>query len=230
MSIAADGAVALSIFDLDRTITRVPTWSLFLLFVARTRAPWRLALIPVVGVAAALKAVRAIGRDRLKEVMHGALIGRRCDADVLTTLSERFAQAFVGRNVLDGARQQIAADRAEGRRVVIATAAHRFYAEPIARALGIADLVATEARRDAHGRVLATIDGRNCYGPAKLLMIERWLAEQGIARGAAHVRFYSDHLSDRPTFEWADDPVAVNAHPPLARLARARGWRTLDWR
>jgi phosphoserine phosphatase len=44
-----------------------------------------------------------------------------------------------------------------------------------------------------------------------------------------HVRFYSDHVSDAPTFAWADEPVAVNAHGPLRALARARGWRIEDW-
>ena len=218
----------LSIFDLDRTITRVPTWSLFLLHAARARAPWRLALVPLVGGAALLKTAGVIDRDRLKEAMHALLLGRRTDPAALAALSEDFADRFAATHILDGARAQIATDRAEARRVVIATAAHRFYAEPIARRLGVDDLIATEARRSPGGHILSRIEGRNCYGPAKLAMIQAWMATHGIARG--HVRFYSDHLSDRPTFEWADDPVAVNAHSPLARLARERGWRQLDWR
>jgi phosphoserine phosphatase len=44
-----------------------------------------------------------------------------------------------------------------------------------------------------------------------------------------HVRFYSDHVSDRPAFEWADEPVAVNPHEKLRRLAEQRGWAIKDW-
>lgn len=37
----------LSIFDVDRTITRKPTYSLFLLFAMRRHAPWRALLLPL---------------------------------------------------------------------------------------------------------------------------------------------------------------------------------------
>jgi phosphoserine phosphatase len=43
------------------------------------------------------------------------------------------------------------------------------------------------------------------------------------------VRFYSDHVSDRPAFEWSDEPVAVNPHAKLRRLAEQRGWTIEDW-
>jgi len=221
---------ALAIYDLDRTITRRPTWSLLLLYAVRRQAPWRVLLVPGVGVAAVLKAVGVIDRDGLKQAMHRLLLGQRSDPATLVATAEAFADRFVARHVLDGARARIAADRAQGRRVVIATAAHRFYAEPIARRLGVDDVIATGAQRDGAGRILSAIEGRNCYGAAKLAMIRDWMDEQGIARSETHVRFYSDHVTDRPTLEWADEAVAVNAHPPLARLARAQGWRQEDWR
>jgi len=221
---------ALAIYDLDRTITRVPTWSLFLLFAARQQAPWRLLLIPGVAAVALFKATGVIDRDRLKQWMHRLLLGHRSDPARLAATAEAFADRFVAHDILDRARASIAADRAAGRRIVIATAAHRFYAQPIARRLDVADLIATAARRDEAGRILSTIEGRNCYGAAKLAMIRAWMDEQGIACNGTHIRFYSDHITDRPTFEWADEPVAVNAHPPLARLAGLRGWRQEDWR
>ena len=58
-------------------------------------------------------------------------------------------------------------------------------------------------------------------------MIEAWLDTNGHARG--HVRFYSDHASDGPVFEWSDEPVAVNPHDGLRRLAAEHGWRVEDW-
>jgi phosphoserine phosphatase len=35
-------------------------------------------------------------------------------------------------------------------------------------------------------------------------------------------------VSDQPAFEWADEPVAVNPHGKLGRLAEQRGWRIED--
>ena len=32
-----------------------------------------------------------------------------------------------------------------------------------------------------------------------------------------------------PAFEWADEPVAVNPHGKLRRLAEQRGWAIEDW-
>jgi phosphoserine phosphatase len=74
------------------------------------------------------------------------------------------------------------------------------------------------------------ITGENCYGPAKLRMIEAWLAAEGIAREKAHIRFYSDHVSDAPTLDWADEAFAVNPHGPLRAMAVGRGWTIFDWR
>jgi phosphoserine phosphatase len=58
-------------------------------------------------------------------------------------------------------------------------------------------------------------------------MIEDWLTKERVTR--AHVRFYSDHASDAPVFEWADEPVAVNPHDRLRKLAGERGWPVEDW-
>ena len=78
-------------------------------------------------------------------------------------------------------------------------------------------------------RVHAKIAGENCYGPAKMRMIADWVDASGLRGTHGHVRFYSDHVSDQPTFEWADEPVAVNPHGKLRRLADERGWTIEDW-
>jgi phosphoserine phosphatase len=60
-------------------------------------------------------------------------------------------------------------------------------------------------------------------------MIADWVEQSGLNGTHGHVRFYSDHVSDRPAFEWADEPVAVNPHGKLRRLAEQRGWAIEDW-
>src|SRR3546814_4920309 len=74
------------------------------------------------------------------------------------------------------------------------------------------------------------IEGANCYGGDKKLRVEEFLTKAGIAREAAHIRFYSDHDSDLPIFEWADEPVAVNPSKALRTIPAARHWPVLDWR
>lgn len=220
----------LAIYDLDRTITRVPTWTPFLIHTARGRAPWRLLLMPVGVVLALGYLVRLVSRGRLKELMHRLMLGARLTPATAERIAGDFADWMVPRRIYARAVQRIEADRRAGYRIVIATASYRFYVAALARRLGIVDVIGTEAVVDAAGAILPRIRGANCYGPVKLEMIEDWLAREGIARDTAQVRFYSDHASDAPTLAWADEAFAVNAHPPLVGLARARGWPLLDWR
>jgi phosphoserine phosphatase len=60
-------------------------------------------------------------------------------------------------------------------------------------------------------------------------MIKAWMAAEAIDRSQAHIRAYSDHVSDAPMLEFADEAFASNPHPPLAKLAAERGWTRVDW-
>jgi HAD superfamily hydrolase (TIGR01490 family) len=220
----------LAIYDMDKTITAQPTWTRFLTAAAKARAPWRLALFPAVGVAGIFYLLKLVNRAGLKRISQRLLLGRALTPAEMTGLAEAFAAHEVAHGVLHGARAQIEADRAQGYRLVMATASHGYYAAAIGRLLGFDDVIATEAQRDGQGRILSLIEGDNCYGPVKLHRIEAWMAAQGIARGDAQVRAYSDHVSDAPLLGWADQGFAVNAHGPLRALAAEKGWPLLDWR
>jgi HAD superfamily hydrolase (TIGR01490 family) len=216
-----------AIYDMDRTVTQRATFTPFLIHCALRRAPWRLVLLPFVIASMLAYVLKIIDRGRLKEINHRLLIGHKRHPHELKPLIETFAEKMLASNVRPGARAAIAHDKSEGRRVVMATASYRFYAREIAERLGFDDCIGTNSILGLDERVHAKIDGQNCYGPAKLKMVQEWLASTGLERG--HVRFYSDHASDAPVFEWADEPVAVNPHDRLQRLASERGWRQEDW-
>ena len=220
----------LAIYDMDKTITAAPTWTRFLITAAKARAPWRLALFPAVGVAGLGYFLGLVDRAGLKQFSQRLLLGGALTPAEMAKVAEAFAAHEVEHGVLHGARDRIAADRAAGYRLVMATASHGYYAAAIGRLLGFDDVIATEAKRDGQGRILSLIEGDNCYGAVKLRRIERWMQSQGIARADAHVRAYSDHVSDAPMLEWADEAFAVNAHGPLRALAAEKGWPLLDWR
>jgi HAD superfamily hydrolase (TIGR01490 family) len=218
----------LAIYDMDKTITHAPTWTAFLIGTARHQAPWRLALLPVAGLATAAYAARLIDRARLKQTTQRLLLGHALREADARRAADRFAERILASGVFAGARAQIAADRAAGYRLVMATASYRFYARAIAEQLGFDAVIGTEVEQ-VGDRLRAQISGENCYGPAKLRMVEAWMAANGIARADARIRFYSDHVSDAPVLEWADEAFAVNAHGPLRALAREKGWAIVDW-
>ncbi|MDQ3471770.1 MAG: haloacid dehalogenase-like hydrolase, partial [Pseudomonadota bacterium] len=122
----------LAIYDLDRTITRRATYTPFLIHCAVRRQQWRLLLVPIVVLAMLSYLVGAFDRGKLKEICQALLIGRRIHASDLKPLAESFAEATVASNIRPGARQAIDRDRGQGRRLVLATASYRLYANEIA--------------------------------------------------------------------------------------------------
>lgn len=219
----------IAIYDMDRTITVTGTYTPFLLHVGARMAPWRLVLAACIPLVMLAYVLRLIPRSRLKEINQSLMIGHNVRRDRMRPHIESYADKVLARNVRKGALEQIACDKAEGYRLVLATASYRLYVEPIAARLGFDAVIATDHLSQDLDYIRAKIAGENCYDAAKLRMIQDWMAGEGIVRAASHIRAYSDHVSDAPMLEFADEAYAANPHPPLARLAEERGWTRFDW-
>jgi len=221
--------IRIAIYDMDRTVTRRGTYAAFLAHMAMAIAPWRLVLLPVAGLVLLAYVLRLITRGRAKEINQTLMMGHRVSREQIAAHVERFADKVVANNTRPGALQQIAADRASGARLVMASASYRLYVEPIARRLGFDHVIATDHMTQGADYLRAKIAGENCYDVAKLRMIEAWMAREGIARTDAEIRAYSDHVSDAPMLAFADEGIAANPHGPLRKLAVERGWQVVDW-
>ncbi len=209
-----------AVYDMDLTITAWPTYTRWLVFWARHRAPWRLALLPAVAAAGLSYRLGLVPRARVKEFAQAMLMGQAAVRIEVAATANAFAATVPLR---PGALAQLAADRAAGLEIVVATASFDFYAGAIANRVGVATVVAT-ASVWAGDTLRPVIAGDNCYGAAKAAMVAEALP------GATIDRAYSDHISDAPLFAMAAEPVAVNPSPALRRLAARRGWRVVDWR
>jgi phosphatidylglycerophosphatase C len=222
--------VTISIYDMDRTLTRRGTWTPWLLFWAKREAPWRLLLAPLLGVALLAYAGRLITRGRLKEIGHRLFMGRRIPRARLVAAAEAFAADVVATEVFPAALAQVDLDRREGRRLVMATASNEYYVRAIAERLGFDDVIATASRWD-EDRLHHRLGGDNCYGETKRVLVDGWLKRHGLE--GAVLRFYSDHISDQPLFELAEqsggEAVAANPSAALRSLATERGWQIVDW-
>ncbi|WP_428630770.1 HAD-IB family phosphatase [Sphingopyxis sp.] len=221
-------ATRVAIYDLDRTVLRKPTFTLFLLWAAWDEAPWRLLLLPALAALMIGYALRLYGRDRFKPAAIRLMLGRSLTPARAAGLADRFAAWRVPRDVPPGAYACIARDRAEGYQLLMATAAPEFYAAAIADALNFDAIVASRHRRDSAGNWLPVLDGPNCYGAEKALRVTEWL-DAHAPGGAAHIRAYSDHLSDAPTFALADESWLVGRGDKFVRLAARHGWHSADF-
>jgi len=219
----------LAIYDMDRTITRSGTFTPFMIHAATRLAPWRLIFVPAAALVMLAYVLKLIERKRLKELNQAMLLGRRIHVSRLGLVAESFAEKVMRRNVRAGALASLAENRAAGRRLVLATASSRIWVEPIAARLGMDDVIATGAIQGLDDYVTHRVDGENCYGPAKLRMIEAWMGLEKLDRAQCRIRFYSDHVSDVPVLAWADEAIAANPHAGLRDEARRRGWTIVDW-
>ena len=220
----------LAIYDMDKTVTRRATYNGFLLHMAFNKSPWRLFLSPLLPFGLLLYALKIWDRTRLKQFSQMVLIGRRVPKAKFAKYLESHADLVVGKNVYPQLLARVAEEKAAGYRHIMATASYRLYVEAIATRLGFDDVIATDLSTDSSGHVLAKIDGHNCYDAAKLGLVKDWMRDNGLTRENCHIRAYSDHVSDAPLLNYADEPFATNPHGPLAELAKSKGWAVIDWR
>ncbi len=220
----------IAIYDMDKTVTRRATYNGFLLHMAWHKSPWRLLLAPLLPWGLLLYFCQIWDRKRLKQYAQNLLIGGKVPREKFARHLERHADLVLGKNVYAEVRHRIAEEKTQGYKHVIATASYQLYVEAIAVRLGFDHVIATELATNDSGHVLSRIDGHNCYDAAKLERVQAWMREQKLQRNQCYIRAYSDHISDEPLLSFADEPFATNPHPPLAKLAQARGWPILDWR
>ena len=220
--------ILLSFYDMDKTITRKATYQPFLRYAVPRHRPWRMLLSPFLLFSTLAYGAKTISRKELKEIHTALMLGRRVDAAKLQKLAKGFAEKTIANNILKGALEQIEQDHKDGRRSIMATASYTFYVKEIATLLGVDDVISTGNRAtELHHSF--DVEGENAYGEHKLTMVKAWLEREGLKREECHIRFYSDHVSDAPALGWADEGYATNAHGPLRKLAKQRGWTVLDW-
>jgi HAD superfamily hydrolase (TIGR01490 family) len=118
-----------------------------------------------------------------------------------------------------------------GALVAIVTATNRFITGPIARELGVAHLIATEAEQSPDGRFTGRPAGTPAFREGKVERLHEWLASLGRRfEEFDETWFYSDSHNDLPLLELVSRPVAVDPDPTLEGLARDRGWPILRMR
>ncbi|MGD8514740.1 MAG: HAD family hydrolase [Granulosicoccaceae bacterium] len=117
--------------------------------------------------------------------------------------------------------------RARGDTLLIITATNRFVTEPIARAYGIDNLIATEPEF-IDGRYTGEVSGTPCFREGKVKRLSAWLTETGL--NLEDSSFYSDSHNDLPLLEMVTTPVAVDPDPTLTDHATARGWSIISLR
>src|SRR6266536_2710799 len=157
----------------------------------------------------------AIGRGRPRRSNSRTSIYRRSWVAIRTSSRHGTRPTSSARSGSPSARALLDRHRADDHLLIMTTATSRFLTAPIARELGLENLIATEPEiQDGFytGKVAGTPNMRE----GKVTRLEAWLGERGLAlAGFRQSWFYSDSINDLPLLLRVTHPVAVNPDPPL---------------
>ena len=145
----------------------------------------------------------------------------------LDTLHREFMQEVIAPVMLPAAQLLLEKHRAQGDTLLIITATNSFITRPIAMALGVDNLIATEPEV-VDGRFTGRVSGTPCFQEGKVERLKDWLTVH--QQNLAGSWFYSDSHNDLPLLELVSHPVAVDPDETLADHAAARGWPVITLR
>ncbi len=127
-----------------------------------------------------------------------------------------FSQAFC---IIEEFKQQ-------GIPTALLTGTNHIIAEPVADALGIQHLLATELQV-VDGRFTGKIAGPYLSKQGKVERAETFCRNNSGSIDTA--AFYADSINDLQMLERSAQPVTVNPGPKLRSIAESRGWRIENW-
>lgn len=146
---------------------------------------------------------------------------KQYDLETLHAWREQFLEERIRPIVLPSARELLQLHSERGDQLLIITATNSFVTTPIARELGVRELLATEPEMH-DGRFTGEVVGTPCFQSGKVKRLRQWLDAQEIA--FERQWFYSDSANDIPLLSHVDHAVAVDPDERLAAEARRRGW------
>ncbi|MGE5526372.1 MAG: HAD family hydrolase [Rhodospirillaceae bacterium] len=149
----------------------------------------------------------------------------RHDRAVLDAWHREFMIRKIAPIMSDAAQKLV--QRHAGDLCAIVTATNSFVTAPIARAFGVAHLIATEPE-ERDGQFTGGVRGTPCFRDGKVERVKSWLAQRGQSFAAFDESwFYSDSMNDLPLLSHVTHPVAVDPDERLRAHAERNGWPVL---
>lgn len=149
------------------------------------------------------------------------------DLDTLHRWRQQFVEERIRPLRLPMADALLNQHRNAGDTLLIITATNRFVTEPIARSLGVDNLIATDPEI-VNGRYTGRVAGVPSYRDGKVTRLQSWLTQY--PHDLATAWFYSDSHNDIPLLEQVGNPVAVDPDATLQQVASTRGWPVISLR
>ncbi len=216
---AAEGPQVGAFFDLDRTLIAGYSALAFGRDLVRSgHLHWWMLQSELFEAANAMREKSGDGYTAAMSVLGSLLVGVREAA--LVEIGESLFEKEYERRLHPEAFELIEAHRARGHTLIVASAATIYQTQPIARALGVRDVLCTRFEAFA-GRLTGRVESA-CWGVGKLEAARALAEERNI--DLAESFFYSDGAEDLPLLEAVGRPRPTNPDETLEQVASERGW------
>lgn len=165
------------------------------------------------------------GGDQRKVADIGLASLRGHMEDQLVELGERlFVQRIAG-TIRPQARSIVKAHQRMGHTVVLASAATHFQVDPVARDLGVPNVLCSELESE-DGVLTGRVRGKLLWGEPKAQAVRRFAREHDVDLTASYG--YANGDEDVPFLASVGRPHAISPHRGLREAARLQNWPVLN--
>jgi HAD superfamily hydrolase (TIGR01490 family) len=143
----------------------------------------------------------------------------------LDALGEELFHRHIESRVFTAMRDVVRAHQDRGHSVALSSSALTIHADPVARHLGITDVVCNRFEVDGRGRLTGGIVEPIVWSARKTDAVRRFSAARGVDLQDSY--FYADGDEDIPSMRAVGRPRPVNPRSGLAAEAARHGWPVL---
>lgn len=167
-----------------------------------------------------------LGRSEFEDLIgKGARMLRGSSLADIDELAERlFEQKIVGR-IYPEMRDLVRAHMARGHTVVLSSSALTVQVEPVARFLGIDNVLSNKFETDENGCITGEVLRPILWGPGKARAVQAFAATNDVDLSKSY--FYADGDEDVALMYLVGNPRPTNPAGKLAAVAAKRGWPVL---
>ncbi|HNX80459.1 MAG TPA: HAD family hydrolase [Prolixibacteraceae bacterium] len=144
----------------------------------------------------------------------------------IRSFSERVFQTYLAPAIRPEIYGEVWRHKEQNARVVILSSAVHFICEPLAKHLGIDEVICSELEIQ-NGVYTGRFSGELCYGKEKFNRLNAYCEKTGSSPAKAY--YYGDCYSDYHALESVGNPICVNPGKKLAKMAAKRNWIIREW-
>lgn len=214
-----EGPQIAAFFDLDGTLVAGYTITVHTKERIRSREFGITDVLRILNHAVAFQAGQ-VGFEEMAEGGLGTLAGRPLAE--LEEASEEIFKKKIADLLYPETRALMRAHQQRGHRVVLCSSATSIQVEPVARYLGIEEVVCNRFVLDEDGALTGKLHRPVIWGEGKATAAQRYAATHGIDLRQCY--FYADGDEDVALMYLVGHPRPTNPGPQLTKVAKRRGW------